>query len=135
MTDQPMPDIKLPGVTPYLSFADTKKAHAFYEKAFGAEVLMTMPTEDGRLMHSCLKINGSPIMMSDAFPEHGYPYQPPQGYVLHLDVKGVDDWFNRAVEAGCTVVMPLEKQFWGDRYGQLRDPFGVTWSMGEPDQS
>ena len=70
--------------------------------------------------------------MADPYPEHGHPYKPAQGYTLHLKVDDVDRWWQRAVAAGAEVVLPLQKMFWGDRYGQLRDPFSVLWSMGQP---
>jgi uncharacterized glyoxalase superfamily protein PhnB len=72
-------------------------------------------------------------MLSDAYPEHGVSLEKPQAFTLHLQVDDVDAWWARAVEAGCTITLPLQKMFWGDRYGQLRDPFGVSWSMGAPD--
>jgi len=130
MTTKPNP-VPAVGVTAYLSPPDATAAIAFYTKAFGAEEVAHIPTEDGkRVMHSCLRINGGLLMMSDPFPEHGYPFEKPQGFVLHLQVDDVDAWWKRATEAGCEVTMKLEKQFWGDRYGQVRDPFGFTWSMG-----
>lgn len=72
-------------------------------------------------------------MMSDEFPEHGGGMgDEPAGVMLHQDVDDADAWFSRAVEAGATVTMPLAVQFWGDNYGQIRDPFGHTWSIGSP---
>ena len=91
-----------------------------------------MPIEDGRLIHCHLHINGGSVMMSDPFPEHGHPAQEPQAFLVHLQVEDADAWWARAVEAGAEIVMPLDVQFWGDRYGQLRDPFGVVWSIGAP---
>jgi len=121
------------GVTPYISVSDASAAAAFYARAFGAEEINRVPADDGRrLMHCHLRINGGPLMLNDPFPEYGYPLQTPQGFVLHLQVDDVEAWWNRAVEAGLEIVMPLEVQFWGDRYGQLRDSFGITWSLGGP---
>lgn len=120
------------GAIPYLFPSDAAAACDFYAKAFAAEVASRMPTPDGkRLMHAHLYINGSSLMMSDSFPEHGHPVQTPAGFLVHLQVADADLWFNRAVEAGCKVEMPLETQFWGDRYGQVVDPFGVLWSIGQ----
>jgi uncharacterized glyoxalase superfamily protein PhnB len=120
------------GAVPYLNPSDAVAACAFYEKAFGAEVVARMPAQDGkRLMHAHLYINGGSVMMSDSFPEHGHPVEIPAAFLVHLQVDDADLWWNRAVEAGATVVMPLETQFWGDRYGQLKDPFGFTWSIGQ----
>ncbi len=70
-------------------------------------------------------------MLNDPMPEHGYPLQPPQGYTLTLIVDDIDTWFSRAVEAGATVAVPVATMFWGDRYGQVIDPFGIRWAMNE----
>lgn len=127
MTEAPT----MTGVIPYLNL-DANAAAAFYAKAFGAVEVMRMPSQDGkRLMHCHMTVNGGNLLFSDAFPEHGYPLQAPQGYTLHLQVDDVDAWWDRAVKAGCEIAMPLAEQFWGDRYGQLKDPFGVMWSMGQ----
>ncbi len=71
-------------------------------------------------------------MLSDPYPEHGCALQTPQAFNLHMQVGDVDAWWRRAVEAGAEIALPLQLMFWGDRYGQLRDPFGVTWSVGAP---
>jgi uncharacterized glyoxalase superfamily protein PhnB len=71
-------------------------------------------------------------MMGDAYPEHGHPLQKPQAFNLTLQVDDIDRWWKRAVDAGAEVVMPVADMFWGDRYGQLRDPFGVLWAMNQP---
>ena len=121
------------GAVPYLSIDGAMKAVAFYQKAFGAEVGQVMPPDDkGRTMHAHLYINGSSVMLSDFYPEHGHAVTPVQGFNILLPVTGIDRWWNRAVEAGATAVMPLADMFWGDRYGRLRDPFGVTWALTEP---
>ena len=93
-----------------------------------------MPAEDGkRLMHAHLRINGGSIMMHDDFPEYtGGPMGAPSGVTIHLEVDDADRWFERAVAAGATVTMPLADQFWGDRYGVVKDPFGHSWSIGSP---
>jgi PhnB protein len=83
-------------------------------------------------MHIHLYINGGSVMLSDPYPEHGHPLQTPQAFSLHLQVDDVDAWWRRAVEAGAEIGMPLQKMFWGARYGQLRDRFGVTWSLSTP---
>ena len=122
---------QLAGVIPYVNVSDANAAAAFYVQAFGAEVVDRRVGQDGkRLIHCQLGINGGALMINDPFPEFGHPLQTPQSFMLHLQVGDVDAWWRRAVEAGAEVVMPLAKQFWGDRYGQLRDPFGVTWSLG-----
>jgi uncharacterized glyoxalase superfamily protein PhnB len=74
-------------------------------------------------------------MLCDGYPEHGHPALPHQGYAIHLYIADdIDAAWERAVAAGCEITLPLQKMFWGDRYGQLKDPFGVSWSMGKPDQ-
>ena len=121
------------GVTPYLTVIGAKAASEFYQNAFGAEELARQEADGGRLIHCHLRINGDDVMMSDAFPEHtGDPGDNPRGVTLHIQVEDPQAWFDRAVEAGATVTMPMDVQFWGDRYGQLRDPFGHAWSIGGP---
>ena len=121
----------LSGIAAYLMVDGAVRASEFYQRAFDAEVLASMPPDaTGRTMHVHLGINGASLMLSDAWPEHGHPWQPPAGFTLHLQVEDADAWFDRAVAAGCDVVLPLQLMFWGDRYGQLKDPFGVSWSIG-----
>lgn len=123
----------LGGVVPYLQVDGATKAAEFYVKAFGAQEVARHPVdEQGRTMHVHLYVNGGSLMLADAYPEHGFPSEKPQAFTLHLQVDDIDAWWDRAVEAGAEVVMPIELMFWGDRYGQLRDPFGVLWSMGQP---
>jgi PhnB protein len=122
------------GITPYLTVRNAKEAAEFYKRAFNAEELGRMDAEDGeRLLHCHLRINGSDLMMSDEFPEYGEGLgDGPRGVTIHLTVDDADVWWERALAAGATVKMPLADQFWGDRYGQLRDPFGHSWSIGAP---
>jgi uncharacterized glyoxalase superfamily protein PhnB len=123
----------LGGLIPYLEMDGASAAAAFYQAAFGAVEVARHPVDDkGRTMHIHLHINGSSLMLSDGYPEHGHPAQKPQGFNLTLQLKDIDTWWNRAVAAGATVVMPVQQMFWGDRYGQLRDPFGVNWSLNQP---
>jgi PhnB protein len=85
-----------------------------------------------------VQINGSTVMLADDFPEmnDGKSSSPTAlggtPVTIHLVVTDVDAKFQRAVDAGATVVMPVDDQFWGDRYGVLRDPFGHQWSLGQP---
>jgi PhnB protein len=120
-------------LTPYLVCRDAPKAIEFYKKAFGARELTRMPGPGGSVMHAELKIGDSIVMMGDASPEMGAPSPQELGgspVALMLYVKDCDAVFQRAVEAGATVTMPLGDMFWGDRYGQLKDPFGHRWSIG-----
>ncbi|WP_163267928.1 VOC family protein [Chelativorans alearense] len=119
------------GVIAYLMLDGTAKAAALYEKAFGAKEVARHPVDEkGRTMHLHLYINGGSLMMSDPYPEYGHSAETPAAVTLTLCVDDVDFWWNRATATeGIEVVMPLEKMFWGDRYGQVRDAFGVQWAV------
>jgi uncharacterized glyoxalase superfamily protein PhnB len=121
------------GVVAYLTVEGAIKASQFYQKAFGAEeVGLYPPDERGRTMHVHLYINGSSVMLSDGYPEHGCPYVPAAGFNLALMVPDVDAAMQRAVEAGVTVMMPPTDMFWGDRYALAKDPFNVVWAFNGP---
>ena len=121
------------GAVPYFTMDGAIKASEFYKKAFAAEVAQIMPPDEkGRTMHAHLYINNASFMMSDAYPEHGHPYEEPVGVNVMLPVDDVDAWFNRAIAAGCTAVLPPQDMFWGDRYSQLKDPFGILWAINGP---
>lgn len=126
----------LPGVTPHLTIRDGRAAEAidFYVRAFGAAEVGRHPAEDGkRLMHAHLVVNGGPLFLNDDFPEMtGGPTGAPAAVTLHLQVPDADAAWERALAAGAAVRFPLDNQFWGDRYGQLTDPFGHAWSIGGP---
>ncbi|MBA0124502.1 VOC family protein [Haloechinothrix sp. YIM 98757] len=137
MADQ---DVLMPAVTPHLVVEGAAEAIEFYKAAFGAVEAERVPAEDGsgRLMHAAVTINGGLVMLMDDFPEYGDGNgSSPRALggspvVIHLYLPDVDATWQRAVDAGATVAMPLEDQFWGDRYGQLTDPFGHTWSLATP---
>jgi PhnB protein len=122
------------GITPYLTVRGGGAAEAveFYQNAFGAEERFRQLADDGkRLVHCHLVINGASVMLSDDFAENGGT--PPSGVTIHLQVEDADAWWNRALAAGfCEITMPLAEQFWGDRYGQFKDPYGHHWSIGAP---
>ena len=121
------------GIVAYLCVEGAQKASDFYQKAFAAtQAHAYPPDEQGRTMHVHLYVNGSSLMLADAYPDYGHPWEKPQGFTMQLVVDDIDTWWQRAVDAGMDVVMPIETMFWGDRYGQLRDPFGVLWAMNEP---
>jgi len=120
-------------LTPFLTVRDAARAIEFYKQAFGAEERGVAKDPDGKIMHAELKIGDSIIMLSDEYPDFGS--LSPQsiggsGMGLHIYLDGVDAAFDRAVKAGAQVEMPVMDQFWGDRYGKLRDPFGHKWSIG-----
>ncbi|WP_138379676.1 VOC family protein [Luteithermobacter gelatinilyticus] len=121
------------GLIPHLAVDGAKAAIDFYKKAFGATEVERHAAEDGeRLLHAHLRINGCDLMMHDIFPEFGMTPVPPTGVTLHLEVDDADKWWQRAVEAGAEIEMPIDNQFWGARYGRLKDPFGHSWSIGSP---
>ncbi|MCL4817839.1 MAG: VOC family protein [Vicinamibacteria bacterium] len=117
-------------VTPYLTIKGAAKALEFYKAAFGATELMRMPGPGGMVMHAEIRVGDSAVFLSDAFPGNKSPLELKGTPVaMHLYVEDCDAWWQRAVKAGCKVVMPLADQFWGDRFGQVRDPFGHLWSI------
>jgi PhnB protein len=125
---------------PHLVVNDGAAAIAFYEKAFGATLEGKHIAEDGkRLMHAHLGLGAGAVYLHDEFPEfgdHGGAKAPTQlggvSCVIHLDVPDADAAWSRAVNAGAEIIMELENQFWGMRYGQIKDPFGHIWSIGGP---
>jgi PhnB protein len=127
-----------PTFIPYIVVSNAAAAIDFYKAAFGAVELArhAAPNSD-KLMHASLNINGGVLMMSDDFSASmGGKSQTPEALggspvTFHLQVQDVDSIWARAVAAGAEVTMPLADQFWGDRYGQLRDPFGHKWSIGQ----
>jgi uncharacterized glyoxalase superfamily protein PhnB len=122
-------------LTPHLGCRNAAEAYEFYQKAFGAEPQGIHKLPDGRVMHSSLSIRGATFFVVDEFAEHGG--KSPQGLggspvCLHLQVPDCDAVYQRAVEAGCEVRMPLDDMFWGDRYGMVADPYGHLWSIATP---
>jgi PhnB protein len=119
-------------ITPHLVCRNAKKAIEFYQKAFGAQNLRTHTMPDGSIMHAELKIGDSIFMLGEEFPDWGVLSPQSLGnstVVLHIYSEDVDSAFQKAVSAGCTATMPVADQFWGDRYGQILDPFGHRWSI------
>lgn len=120
------------GVIPYIGMnGKAGEATDFYARAFGARELGRFTDEaSGKLMHVQIEVNGGALMMSDMSDPSAEPSRP-AGFHLQLVVQDGDAWWSRAVEAGCAVVMPFQKMFWGDRWGLLRDPFGLQWAVNE----
>jgi len=121
---------------PHLVVKDGAKAIEFYKAALGAEEIARMPLPDGRLMHASLKVGGATLFLNDDLPEYcgGVSRAPagPSPVTLHLCVPCTDTAIATAVAAGATTTMPAEDMFWGDRYGQVVDPFGHAWSFSAP---
>jgi len=118
-------------VTPYLIVTDGARAIDFYKRAFGALELLRLDGPDGKVAHAELKIGDSIIMLSEEMPGHTRSPQSLGGTAVDimLYVKDVDQAFNQAVAAGAKITMPLSDMFWGDRNGQVTDPFGHSWSL------
>jgi uncharacterized glyoxalase superfamily protein PhnB len=120
-------------VTPTLTVRDAGKAIEFYKRAFGAEERMRFPGPDGKgIMHAEIKIGDSIIMLGDESPQKGCVSPQtlggtPSGLFLYVD--DVDRTFNQAVTAGAKSDMPVSDMFWGDRCGNLTDPFGHKWMV------
>jgi PhnB protein len=128
---KPIPD-GYPRVTPYLHVDGASTAIDFYSKVFGATERMRMPSPGGKVGHAELEIGDSLIMLADEFPEMGVLGPKAIGgtpVTLGLYVEDVDDVFDRAIAEGAVSVRPVENQFYGDRAGQLEDPFGHRWSV------
>ncbi|HEY7628344.1 MAG TPA: VOC family protein [Ilumatobacteraceae bacterium] len=122
-------------LSPHLVCAGAADAIEFYKAAFGAEELVRLAGPDGKLMHACVSINGSSVMLVDENLEWGL--RSPKALngtpvTIHLVVPDVDAWFAKAVDAGATVAMPVDDMFWGDRYGIIQDPFGHLWAIATP---
>jgi PhnB protein len=119
-------------VTPHLVCANAAEAIEFYKNAFGAVELVRLPGPEGKLMHAMIRIGDSMTMLADEFPEWGsFGPKSLKGtpVTLHLYVEDADKLVERAVGAGARVIMPVKEMFWGDRYGQIEDPFGHHWSV------
>ncbi|REK22710.1 MAG: VOC family protein [Actinobacteria bacterium] len=122
-------------VTPSLTVTPCAEAIEFYKKAFGAEEIeprMTGP--DGVVAHAEIRIGDSVIMLGDEWPDG--PTASPRtlggsSSAIFIYTDDVDSLWKRAIEAGCEEVYPLEMQFYGDKGGRVRDPFGHTWGLGE----
>lgn len=131
MAVKPIPD-GYHTLTPYLTVKGASEAIAFYTRAFGAEELFRMAQPDGRIGHAEIRIGNSPIMLADEFPEMGNKSPGTLGgspISLLIYVEDSDAIFARAVAAGATVLRPMADQFYGDRSGMVKDPFGHTWSI------
>lgn len=123
----------LRGVIPYVHVEGANDAVAFYGRAFAAKEISRAAMEDGkRLMNCQLEINGDLVMVMDAMPDHGYPFQATHSFLLQLIVDDAHAWFDRAVAAGCKPLMPVQKMFWGDRWGSVIDPYQIRWAFDEP---
>lgn len=132
MPVKPIPD-GYQSVTPYLIIDGAAAAIDFYKRAFGAVELMRLSAPDGKVGHAEVQIGTAILMLADEFPEMGA--KGPSSYggspvSFMIYVEDVDAKFEQALAAGGTEVRPVKNQFYGDRSGTLKDPFGHTWTIG-----
>ena len=125
-------------LSPHLVCAGAAEAIVFYKAAFGATEMIRLPGPDGKLMHACITVNGSSVMLVDENPAFGM--LSPKSLngspvTIHLIVKDADATVQRAADAGAIVKMPVQQMFWGDRYGLVEDPFGHRWSVATPQRA
>lgn len=121
-------------ITAHIVVQGAERAVTFYRDAFGAQELSRIPLPDGRLMSVQLQIAGGSLHVADEFPELEVLAPPSIGgtpIVLALDVADAEAVFAQAVAAGAMVRQPLAEVFWGDRHGQLEDPFGHRWNVAQ----
>ncbi len=126
-------------IFPHLCIQGAKDAVEFYKKALGATEVMVLPHEDGkRLMHAAIDIGGAQVFIHDDFPEYkecrpdlvGAPGRTGStSTTVHINVKNCDEAYKRAMDAGAQNIMAPHDAFWGDRYAQVIDPFGHSWSF------
>ena len=118
---------------PYLHVNNAAQAITFYQRAFGVTEIFRLTEPGGRIGHAELDFNGMTLMLSDEYPELGIKGPDKLGataVTLHIHVDNADTVIDRAVQAGATLVMAPQDQFYGERSGVVRDPFGHRWNIG-----
>lgn len=131
MAAKPIPD-NYPILSPYLCVRDAAAAITFYKNALGATERMRIAAPGGKIGHAELNIGKALIMLADEYPDMDFRSPDSIGgspVTIHLYVEDVDECCRRAVAAGATLTRPVQDQFYGDRSGQFRDPFGHVWSI------
>jgi PhnB protein len=121
-------------ITPHVVVRDAARAVDWYTNVLGAEERLRIPVPDGRLMSVELRFGDSTVMLADEFPEMGIVSPQTLGgtyMALHLLVEDVDGVWQRALDAGAEVFHPLQDSFWGERHGQVIDPFGHRWGLAQ----
>ncbi len=119
-------------VTPHLVCAGMADAIEFYKKAFNAVELIRLQGPHGKLIHACIRVGNSAVMLADECPDWGsFGPKSLKGspVIIHLYVDDADTFVAHAAGAGAKITMPVQEMFWGDRYGQIEDPFGHCWSV------
>ena len=118
-------------VTPYVTVDNAAEAIRFYSQAFGASEIMRLPMGD-RIAHAEIRVGDSVVMLSDEWPDMGKLSPKNRGGAtagLMVYLEDVDAAYQRALDAGAQPEQPVTDQFWGDRTGSVKDPFGVTWML------
>ena len=131
MTVKPIPE-GYHSVTPYLTIDGAAQALDFYKKAFNAIEKFQMPTPDGKIGHAEIIIGNSTVMMADPCKDSPTPSPQELGgssMALYLYVDDVDTLFHQAINAGATEIKPLKDEFYGDRIGAIKDPYGHVWYL------
>ena len=124
-------------LSPYMSFRDAAAAIEFYKRAFGATELMRLAEPSGKIGHAELQIGEVILMMADEYPDYGAISAETLGgspIKLHLYVPNVDQFVERAIAGGASLSRPIEDHGYGDRGGQIKDPFGYTWIVATHQQ-
>ena len=121
-------------ITPHIVVRDAARAAEWYEEALGAQERSRIPVPGGKFIEIELRFGDSTVMIADEFPEMGVLSPESVGGTygaLHIATEDVDTLWKRAVDAGAKVYQPLQDQFWGDRHGQITDPFGHRWGLSQ----
>lgn len=131
MKDSSEPQVAV-GITPYLLVRNAKEAIEFYERAFDANVILVLESPDKMVAHAEVRIEGSTIMLAEEYPAMGSTSPSSLGgssVNLLLHVEDVDHAFTRVVAQGAKIISPVVDQFYGDRAGTVKDPFGHIWTL------
>lgn len=121
-------------ITPHIVVRDAGRAAEWYKQALGAEERGRIPVPGGKFMQIELWFGDSAVMLADEFPEAGILSPLAIGgtpVVLHFSTENVEALWKRAIDAGATILQPLQEQFWGDLHGQILDPFGYRWGLAQ----
>jgi uncharacterized glyoxalase superfamily protein PhnB len=117
-------------LTVHLTVDGASQYIEFLKRAFDAVEITRSPSQDGRLLNASVRVGNSVMMLNDVFPEfRGEPYRSGRALRLTLYLPDADAALAKALAAGCKVVSPVQDQFWGDRYGEVEDPFGFVWAI------
>ena len=114
----------------HLTVSEAAQYIEFLKRGFDAVELTRSPSQDGRILNASIRVANSVMMLNDVFPEFGgEAYRSGRAVRLTLYVPDADAAWSKAITAGCKVVSAIRDQFWGDRYGELQDPFGYVWAI------